>query len=204
MNILDDDNKINNYVIDLAVLAIKKSKIHPVDREFLSGQLEQILSIQSNKFIYHNLELENDLYTTLLFACLPEVWKKITLDEVIRMSEKFTNVFSYFTLIKFTYKYIEIDIIEHILNTKNVKHSQAFLHGIIDYLECQWNVLVKSESDLEDFRDGFIDVDYEEWLKIKQRFLLDKTVKPAYTSYKEIKGYINQLVTNWKNKSDGF
>lgn len=164
INLSNDPDKIHNYVIDLAVLAIKKSKIHPVDREFLKGHLNVILSIDPKLFIYYNLELENDLYSTQLFACLPEIWRNITLDDLLDISEDLTNVLSYFTLLKFTYKYIELDIINPILNSPNILKSEFFRQQIMEYLELQWNVLIKSESDWEDFKDGFIDVDYNEWV----------------------------------------
>jgi hypothetical protein len=200
MKFLDDSNKIKNYVIDLAVLAIKKSKIHPVDRRFLNNHLKEILSIDAKEFVYYNLELENDLYTTRLFACLPEVWENITLDELLEISSKFTNVFSYFTLIKFTYKYLEIDIISQILQTKQIQESKFYLDQILEYLELQWNVLIKSESDLEDFEDGFIEVNYDEWIYIKQRFLIDKRIKPALTTYDEAHKYFQKVISLYRNK----
>jgi hypothetical protein len=61
---------------------------------------------------------------------------------------------------------------------------------VIDYLHRQWNVLIKSEETMMDFEEGFIDVDYQEWMDIKQKFLMDKRVKPALLTYPEMEKYV--------------
>ncbi|MEO3403038.1 hypothetical protein AAFN85_03990 [Mucilaginibacter sp. CAU 1740] len=184
------DNQLKNYVYSLAEQAGDESEIHPVDRKFLEKHLDEIKSYNTLSFLYYNLEMVNDLYVTQLFACLPEIWKDIKLDNLITLSENFTNVFSYYTLIKFTYKYIEIDIIEIVLNIIIAKKDRNCLKSVIDYLHRQWNVLIKSEETMMDFEDGFIDVDYQEWMDIKQKFLLDKRVKPVLLTYPEMKIYV--------------
>ncbi|WPU97555.1 hypothetical protein SNE26_16130 [Mucilaginibacter sp. cycad4] len=190
-SILDD--KLESYVWLLAKQAPDESEIFPVDRNFLEKRLDEIKSFNAVSFLYYNFEMVNDLYVTQLLACLPEIWTDIKLDDLITLSENFTNVFSYCTLIKYTYKYIEIDIIEIVLNIVAKKNRDDF-KSVIEYLHKQWNVLIKSAETMMDFEDGFIDVDYHQWMNIKQSFLMDKRVKPALLTYTEVEEYVRRFV----------
>ena len=190
---MNTDSGIHDYVRSLADKAQEESAIFPVDRKFLERHLDEITSIDPTKFLYYNLEMVNDTYVNQLLVCLPEVWRDITVDDLINICKCFTNIHSYFTLIKFTYKYVEINIIEIVLHIVHKKDGD-YLSQIIDYLKNQWNVLVKSESDLEDFENGFIDVNYNEWKYIKQRFLIDPRVLPAFPNLDEMKIYIARLI----------
>lgn len=187
------NNEVRNFALELAEKASEEATVFPIDRAFLEGYLDKIKTFNPLEFIYHNLEFGSDLYSNQLFVCLPELWQNISLDDLIEMSNRFTNVLSYFSIIRFTYKYVEIDIIEPILKSKQVQESKHFYDKIIEYLKLQWNVLLKSESDLEDFEDGFIAIDYNEWMYIKQKFLTDKRVIPALLDYNEMKVYIEKF-----------
>ena len=46
----------------------------------------------------------NPTYTNILFLCLPELWEKIGVDDLVAMLENVTNTFSYYVIIEFTYK----------------------------------------------------------------------------------------------------
>src|SRR5919202_223026 len=120
-----------------------------------------------------NFELNNDTYVSQLLFCLPELWSNITLDTLISISERFSNILSYYTLLKFTYKIIEIDIIEPIINTPIVKET-AYYQGIMQYLEKQYNVMIKSEGYLEDIKDNVLGIDYNDWKYIRPVLLTDK------------------------------
>ena len=191
---------VQNFVYDLAVQASKKSKVHPVDREFLLSHLELILSTNHIDFLFYNLELENPLYTNQLLVCLPELWVDISFSDLLEMSNRFTNVLSYFTLIRFTYKYLELDIIEPILESKGVKESEYFTIQILEFLRDQWNVLLKTESDFEDFIDGFIGVNYEEWIYVKQRLLLDTRLKPALLDREGTRKFVSRIISIYERK----
>ena len=126
MSIILND-KVERYVRKLAEDSQNESQIFPVDRMFLESRLAEIMSLDSLSFLYYNFELVNDTYVTQVFVCLPEVWTDVSLKDLIEMSDNFTNVQSYFTLLKFTYKYIEIDIIEIVLKKIKIKFfSEAF------------------------------------------------------------------------------
>lgn len=191
---IPDQHNVRDYVLHLSEKASINSRVFPVDREFLTHNLGEILSYDPDEFIYYNLDLLDALYVNQLFVCLPELWENIVVDDLIKISENFTHVYPYYTLIKFTHKYVEINIIELILNSNRIRKEISYHEQITNYLKTQWNVLVKSDSDFDDFEDGFIDVKYEDWLYIKQKFLIDKRVKPAITDLREMEVYINKLM----------
>lgn len=199
MYLRENNDEILDFVLELSDDSAKYSRIYPVDRSFLESRLDRILSTDAKYFVFFNLDILPNLYVGRLFACLPEVWQKLSFNDILEMAENFTNVQAYFKLILFTYKYVEIDIISSVISTKQVKYSHYISDHIKSYLELQWNNLIKSESDYEDFSDGFIDVDYNEWLHIKQRFLLDKRVKPALKEYGDLKGYIQEITKAMNN-----
>lgn len=187
------DGKVKDYVWLLAERAPDESPIFPVSRAFLESNLDEIQSLNPVSFLYYNFELVNDLYTNQLFVCLPEVWKDINLDDLILLCKNFTYEYSYYVLIKFTYKYLGIDIIAIILSIL-AETKFEYLGGVIQYLQRQWNVLIKTEEDLLDFEDNFIAINPQIWQDITQNFLTDKRVKPALLAQSEMKGYIDALV----------
>lgn len=189
------NDKVEGYVRKLAEDAQNESQIFPVDRMFLESHLAEIMSLDSLSFLYYNFELVNDTYVTQLFVCLPEVWTDVSLKDLIEMSDNFTNVQSYFTLLKFTYKYIEIDIIEIVLKKIKIR-NYSYYEQVIEYLNNQWNLLLKSEVDFEDFEDGFIGVDVNEWKYVKQKFLIDNRVKPALLSPDDLKKFVDGLTNS--------
>lgn len=194
MSIILND-KVERYVRKLAEDSQNESQIFPVDRMFLESRLAEIMSLDSLSFLYYNFELVNDTYVTQLFVCLPEVWTDVSLKDLIEMSDNFTNVQSYFTLLKFTYKYIEIDIIEIVLKKIKIR-NYSYYEQVIEFLNNQWNLLLKSEVDFEDFEDGFIGVDLNVWKYIKQKFLIDNRVKPALLSPDDLKRFVDRLTNS--------
>jgi hypothetical protein len=200
MQIMPQRNEVEEYCIYLAEKASEEAQIHPIDRAFIIQRLDDILKFNPLDFIFSNFELGSILYSNQLFVCLPEIWQQIELDDMVSICERFENIQSYFSLIKFTYKYIEIDILEEILACNRVRSSKVFYMDIIEYLEKQWNVLLKTESDLEDFYDGFIEVNYDDWMYIKQRLLLDERVKPALLEHEEMQVYIGKFIDDRRDR----
>jgi len=195
---LDDDSKIENFVLDLSVQA-KRSEIHPISRNLINFYLPDILNADPEKFVYYNIKWGSDLYCTYLFACLPEVWVKINMERLLDLSDEFTSPLSYYTLIKFTYKYIEIDIIKMILERKKLSGNRGLTDAILNFLERQWNLLVKSEADLEDFEDGTVDVKYDDWMDVKHRFVHLFNIPEGYTTAFEVRQYITDLLSEYEN-----
>lgn len=189
---------MNRAVIEFCNLlqqkAFQEANCFPVDRYFLDSYLNDILAIDSREFILCNLERDNNTYTVQLFLCLPEVWEDVSIDDIIEMVKKFTNIFSYYTLIEFTYKYIEINIVDLILNNKEISVSNEIRLDIISYLKnSQYPNLVKNEGDYFFFDEDLYGVKLEEWSYIKQKLLLDNRVKPAFKDIQDVYNYVMSL-----------
>lgn len=197
------DFDMNQKVIELSDMLEKKAsneaECYPVDRYFLINYLDDILSVNRNDFLLCNLERVNNTYTVQLLLCLPELWEDITLEEIMTIVKQFTNVFSYYSLIEFTHKYVEVNIIEVILNMQEV--SKSIKNNIIDYLiSSLYPNLIKGDGDEIFFEEGLYGVQKEDWIYAKQRLLIDKKVKPAITDLSELKKYVDSLI---KYKSGG-
>jgi hypothetical protein len=172
--------------------ALLQAECFPVDRYFLQQYIDDILSFDKNEFILHNLESCSNTYTAQLFLCLPELWEDISVDEILEISKKFTNIFSYYTLIEFTHRYIEINIIELLVQIPSL--PKKIKDNIVDYLITSFYPnLIKTEGDYLFFKEGLYGVKEEVWLYIKQRLLIDKRIKPAITSVEEMAEYVKLL-----------
>ncbi|MFT4015811.1 MAG: hypothetical protein QM668_02510 [Agriterribacter sp.] len=189
---------MNKRILDFCDLLQRKASIEascfPVDRYFLNPYLNDILSIDSREFLFCNLERGSNTYTTQLLLCLPELWEDLLIDDIIDIIKRFTNIFSYYTLIQFTYKYIEINIIDLILSKKETDISSEIRLNIIDYLKSsQYLNLVKNEGDYFFFEEDLYGVTLEPWVYIKQKLLLDGRVKPAFKDVQNVYNYVMSL-----------
>jgi hypothetical protein len=191
--------KINSEIIklsdEIAMRSVAESECFPIDRLFLNQYINQILLVDRNQFILYNINRVNPTYTRILFLCLPELWEQIELDEIDEIADNFTNAFSFYTLIEFTYRYLEIDILERIIDKSIVK---GFYSEVKKYLLLQWDIIIKSEDEIQDLTNGFerdyYQYDVERWLYIKQRFLLDNRIQPAIQEYNYVKNRVNKLI----------
>jgi hypothetical protein len=183
-------------VIELSNMLEKRAGLEaecfPVDRYFLQQYLDRILSVDRNDFLLCNLERVNNTYTVQLLLCLPELWEDISVDEILDIIKQFTNIFSYYSIIEFTHKYLEINIIELLLQMPSV--SKEIKDNILDYLTSSlYPNLIKTEGDELFFREKLYGIEEDAWIYTKQRLLLDKRVKPAVTSLDEITKYVKSL-----------
>jgi hypothetical protein len=174
----------------IAVKSAMEAEYHPIDRYFLEPYIKDILAMNRDEFLLYNFERVNNLYTVHLMLCIPELWETLTVSELIAIVKKITNVFSFFALILFTYKYVEINIIDLILSLNIPENTKA---EIIDYLKRQYNNLLKEDGETFVIDEGIIGVKNEDWMYIKQKFLLDVRVEPALKSIGELKYYIDSL-----------
>ena len=97
-------NAVKNLSDNIAVRSLDEADYFPIDRLFLNQFIEQIVSLDEIEFLFYNIEQVNPTYVNLLFLCLPEIWERITGDDIELMIKSFTNYFSYFYLIEFTFK----------------------------------------------------------------------------------------------------
>ena len=175
----------------IAFKAKNEAEYYPVDRSFLNSYLEDILNADHLQFIVYNFENANNTYTVQLMACLPEIWETVCVDELIRLLNSFTNVFSFYGLILFTYKYIEIDIIPLLLSLPTI--SIKTKDDIKKYLLSQYPNLLKQENDFFLFDEGVMGGDSQIFQYLKQRFLLDDRIGAAKLNLAELENYVNSL-----------
>ncbi len=123
--------------------------------------------------------------------CLPDLWNDITVDEIIELIGNFSNSFSYYSLIYFTYRYVEIDIISEIFNLSSLTYDIRI--AIATYVKSQYPNFLKDESDYLFFEKDVYGMQNEDWMYIKQKLLVDGRVEPALKSLNELKYYIDKL-----------
>lgn len=182
--------RVQEFSEEIAAKAVQEAEYFPVDRYFINKYLNDILSLDRLEFIYCNLESVNNNYSVLLMACLPELWENITYEDIVRLLSNFTNTFSYYALLEFTYKYIEIDIIELVFSIKTL--AADYKKQIVGYLKSQYPNFYKSEVDYFEANEGLVGIDFDKWAYLKQRFLLDNRFKPAMQFW-ELKEHVEKL-----------
>lgn len=185
------ENKVKEFSDMLVLEAARNAECFPIDRYFLNPYLEKILSMNRNAFLIYNLERLNNNYSVQLLLCLPELWKDITVKDLIEIVSNFTNSFSYYALILFTYKYIEINIIEIIFRLDILDSS--IKTDIKIFLKTQYPNLLKTQGEIYVIDENLIGVKNEEWMYIKQILLCDKRIEPALSSIDELQEYVNKL-----------
>lgn len=181
---------------EISSLSAMEADFFPVDRIFLEQYVPEIDSVDYLEFILFNIEKVNPTYVTQLFLCLPELWIKITYDDFDILIDNFSNSFSYYTLILFTYKYLEIDILDLIVNKSIVK---GYYTNVKEYLILQGNVIIKTDEERYDleFNEGkdFLLYDTSKWSYIKQKLLTDSRIKEAKQDYNYLKARISELIS---------
>jgi hypothetical protein len=190
--------EIKEFCNFLEKKAAKEANCFPIDRYFINQYLPDILTFDRTEFLLINLERGSNTYTVQLLLCLPELWENIELEDLLEIIKKFTNIFSYYTLIEFTHKYIEVNIIEIIL--KMVSVQSTIKDNIINYLISSFYPnLIKGEADELFFSKEMYGVQPEDWIYTKQKLLLDKRIKPAITDLDELNMYVKSL-SRYKSK----
>jgi len=187
---------MDNRIVELSSMLEERAKVEaecfPVDRHFLQKHINEIFSLDQKEFIFFNLERGSNTYTVQLLLCLPELWEFISADELLEMPKRFTNIFSFYTLIEFTHKFIEINIIEAILRIPEI--SGDIKKNITDYLIGGWFFnLVKTDGDLLFFEEGLYGVSEDVWWPFKEKFLADNRILPAAISIDEMAFYVKKL-----------
>lgn len=185
------DKEIRDFSDFLAKTALLEAGCYPIDKYFLKPYIKTILEMDRNSFLLYNLEKVNTTYSVQLLLCLPELWQNITLDDIVEIAYNFTNIFSFYALITFTYKYIEINIIELILSLDRL--NLTIKSEIKNFLEAQYPNLLKSEGEIFVIDEDLIGVKNEDWMYIKQIFLCNEKLKPALKSLGKLKAYIETL-----------
>lgn len=185
------DDQIKEICDFLMTTSAHHSNFHPIDRFFLEPYIQPIESLDRNKFLLYNFELVNPTYVSYLLLCLPELWENITVDDLYSIIKRFTNVFSYFTFIYFTYKYLEVNSIKMILEISDLPIITR--KEVNSYIQNQYSIFIKDETDYFYFDVGVIGVENDQWMYVKQRLLVDKRIEPALLSLDELKSYVSTV-----------
>lgn len=156
---------------------IEKLRYFPMDRFYLidNNYLGKIVSLNYLEFLLYNLEMVNESYTFQLLVCLPELWENMSYEDFITLIENFTNSFSFYALVEFTHKYLEIDLMDEIFYNENVdlkfkKDCARYFHNIIA-------TLYMNEFDYIDFKENVFGVNMEQLEKIQLKFQNDNNFK---------------------------
>jgi len=185
------------YLIEMIVRAREEAEWHPVDRMFIEQKYSEIFNIDPVMFVYSNFEITtSSIWPITLFLCLPEIWRELDVDDIKLMIESFESIFSFFFLIEFTGKYLQIDILPMILNSENV--MAHFKEGLIEYLKLQWHVLLMTEDtqdSLENDMEGvYLKYDRLQWQEIRDKFLQDNRVQESKLNFSDFKKYLSSLI----------
>ena len=205
MSQIEVTDEIKMLSDSIAATSVKKVEHYfPMDRFFLEeyGYLEQLKGVDSLQFIFYNLERVNPTYTDQLLLCLPELWDDIDYEALIMLIENFTNPFSFYTLIGFTYKYLEIDLLDEIF--KNPKVEERFKRECLDYFPRVIATFYLDEDDHRVFDENLAGIHINDWSYTKQKLLVDKRVRPAQSIQSldvRLKEFRKGLVAKWKRTS---
>jgi hypothetical protein len=151
----------------------------PIDRFFIeeNGYLEKILSVNYLEFLFCNLENVNTTYTVQLFVCLPELWEKVTRQDIIVLIESFTNSFSFYSFISYTYKYLKIDLLDEIFYNKNV--NIKFKKDCIHYFPNIIATFYLDEDDYFEFEENLFGISIERLNVLQEKFKNNNEFKKA-------------------------
>lgn len=175
INVTTSIKELSDYLLNNS--KTKKLTYYPMDRFYIlnNNYLDKILSLNHLEFIFYNLELINETYAVQLLICLPELWENITYNDMIDLIENFTNSFSFYALVEFTHRYLNIDLMDEIFYNKNV--DLKFKKDCARYFRNIIATLYMNEFDYADFKDNIFGVDLEQLKKIRLKFQNDHNFK---------------------------
>ncbi len=179
------EQKLKELSIDLAQRSAKEADYHPIDKFFIEekGYLPRIKEYNPIDFMRYNLETMPNLYSEHLLLCLPELWKSMTYDKLVYLLESFTKSFSFYAFLRFTYKYLEIDMIELVFLNQSI--NLKFKKDISEFFKNITATFYKDDDDYFEFEENLLGVELGDWTYIKQRLLTDERLKPVILSQKE-------------------
>lgn len=178
------DLNVKKLSDEIAFNSMKKSVYLPVDRSFLSTYLKKILEVDKVQFIVYNLENMSGTYAVQLFVCTKELWEKVDTNDLLEIIRNLKETLSFYSLIIFTYKYLEIDIIPLILNNSSL--SSNIKNKINMFIEKQNNNFLRTNYEYLELENQLYGVHIDDLIYIKQRFLIENVVKEAAKSKEEL------------------
>ncbi|MCJ8155341.1 hypothetical protein MKJ01_16365 [Chryseobacterium sp. SSA4.19] len=173
---------IDHQVKEISELLIRDSKnkiidYFPIDRFFIERNryLEKILSLNYLELLLYNFEKTNPTYTVQLFVCLPELWEKVCYEDIKILVENFTNSFSFYSLIEFTYKYLEIDLFDEIIYNENIENN--FKRDCLTFFINILDSLYLDEYDYLEFEENLFGINIEKLQALQFKFKENREFK---------------------------
>lgn len=96
-------------------------KFLPIDRFALEPYLNKILEQDYIEFIVFNFKWFSENYTHRLMVCLPEVFKEITYQDLIKIVNKINDPLPIVYFLNFIQRFLNVDYLK-ILNSSNVNN----------------------------------------------------------------------------------
>ncbi len=190
------NKQYNQEVKIISTIIARKSaheaEVFPIDRQFLLPYLHKILGLDKNEFLLYNLEQMPTTYVVKLLLSLPELWEEFSADDLLNLCHKFRNVLSFFGVILFFHRYVEVNIIELVLKSKI---ENKYKTEIKMYIKSQYLNFFKSDMDWFYFEEGVYG-DQSDWLYVKQRLLIDRRVLPSFENERVFELYIANVIEN--------
>lgn len=154
-------------------------KYYPMDRYYLENHkyLEKILSVNYIEFLLYNFEKMNSTYTVQLFVCLPEIWEKVSYNDILILIENFTNSFSFYTLVQFTFKYLNINLLDEIFY--NDKVNSEFKKDCANYFYNIGATFYLNEHDYKMLKDNFFGISLIQIENLQNKFKEDNNFKTS-------------------------
>jgi hypothetical protein len=194
------NSNIKNLSDEICKRSFKESSYHPIDRYFIdSYYIDNILNSNHIDFIIYNLESTPNLYSEQLLLCLPEIWKDMTREKIQFILESLNNSFSFYSFLRFSYKYVEIDLLDEVLLNKKIKLN--IKKDICSYFKNIVSTFYKDEDDYFDFDEKLIGVELEDWKIIKLKLLIDNRIKPVSLSVEELYSKLVNYELDMQTKS---
>lgn len=193
MNKIEVSGYIKELSEDLSISSFHHVEHYfPIDRFFIEKYdfLEKIKQVDALAFLFCNLEKVNPTYTVQLMLCLPELWEEMTYEDLLNLIESFTNSFSFYAFIEFTYKYLEIDLLSEIFDNPNV--DLKFKKDCIGYFPGIIATFYLDEDDHRAFNENLMGIHINDWNYVKQKLLVSKRIKPAL-SPKELSNKLEEF-----------
>jgi hypothetical protein len=189
--------KIKEQLITIVDEADDKAAYYPIDRYYLenTGYLKKVLEFDSQLVVFCTLDLGNDLISEQFFLCIPELWEGIVVEDLLEMVNCFSNPFAVFSLIKFTHKVLEINIIEAVFEEIKKANQVDLCEQVKLYLLNQYNVLIQPKYTQQEIHEEekLLGASFDVWRYQKQRLLLSSIASPAILDYGDLKEYVDSL-----------
>lgn len=178
---------------DVAVDGRENSEYYPLDRPVVEKYLTRILEFNNDDIIIECLLLRSDLFAEAFFLCVPELWKTVDIQDVIRLNRSLNDADAKWSLMKFSYSCLQIDILPAIVDQLTREYDSRIKFEIEGYLQKQFTELLPIPSLL--FEERLIDmkVKVSEWDYLKVKFKLDPLYKAPVIESDLLEGYINEL-----------